>query len=91
MAATALLSVLTLAVPACGGSVPGGTAAPLTNRATHDVATAPDPCATVTVTTPIEQVTPACQVRWTPYGVTEVPPSNELELEDVLRLRAWST
>jgi hypothetical protein len=41
------------------------------------------PCDDVTTTTPIDQVATACQELWSPYGVTEVPPSNELELDRV--------
>ena len=41
------------------------------------------PCADVTTTTSIDDVTPACQEQWVPYGVTEVPPANELTLEHV--------
>jgi hypothetical protein len=39
------------------------------------------PCASVTTTTRIEDVAVACQELWVPYGVTEVPPANELQLE----------
>jgi len=31
----------------------------------------------------IDDVAPACQARWVPYGVTEVPPANELTIEHV--------
>jgi hypothetical protein len=41
------------------------------------------PCSDVTTTTSIDDVAPGCQERWAPYGVTEVPPANELVLEHV--------
>jgi hypothetical protein len=34
-------------------------------------------------TTPIEQVSLACQTLWLPYGVTQAPPADELRLERV--------
>jgi hypothetical protein len=34
-------------------------------------------------TTPIEQVALACQTLWLPYGVTQIPPADELRLERV--------
>jgi hypothetical protein len=37
------------------------------------------PCSGVTTTTPIEDVALACQELWLPYGVTAVPPANELQ------------
>ncbi len=46
-------------------------------------ATASGPCAGVTATVSIDDVAPACQARWVPYGVTEVPPANELTIEHV--------
>jgi hypothetical protein len=46
-------------------------------------APAAGPCAAVTATTPFEQVSAACQQLWAPYGVSKVPPSNELALEHV--------
>jgi hypothetical protein len=45
--------------------------------------TATDPCAAVLTTTEITSVATACQDLWAPYGVTEVPPSNELAVEGV--------
>ena len=41
------------------------------------------PCSDVTMTTSIDDVGLACQELWAPYGVTEVPPSNELKIERV--------
>jgi hypothetical protein len=78
-----------LACTACG-ALPPANAAPPRPGATSPAA-APSgaatakagPCAAVTVTTSITQVSPACQQLWSPYGVNEVPPSNELTLEHV--------
>jgi hypothetical protein len=86
--ATALVCAWVLAASGCGAtlSVATPTTAP-TSR--PGVARAPSPedmggpCAGVKVTTPIGDVAPACQALWAPYGVTLVPPSNELAMEHV--------
>jgi hypothetical protein len=83
-ATTATIGFWLLACTACGAVGPANAAIPrpsVTPTATE--APAKSPCAAVTTTTPIEQVSPACQQLWSPYGVTEVPPSNELALEHV--------
>ena len=64
------------------------------STASHDASSTPraqtpspsvssSPCSSVTETTPIQNVSPACAALWQPYGVTKVPPSNELSLENV--------
>jgi hypothetical protein len=78
---TVVIGAWLLAVCGCGGSAPRDGATPRPIAAGAGI---PDsPCATVTATTPVTQVTLACQQRWWSYGVTEVPPSNEPALEHV--------
>ncbi len=70
-----------LTASGCGALTPAAPAA----RATPEVRASPNapssgPCSDVTTTTPIEDVALACQELWLPYGVTAVPPANELQL-----------
>lgn len=73
----AVATVALLLVASCGSTLPA-----VTTSATARPTTAPrpsaaaGPCASVTTTTPIEQVPPACAALWAPYGVTKVPPAN---------------
>jgi len=83
VAATALISTWVVAASACGGTPSARTATPHAHDATNRAAAASDPCANVTTTTPLEEVTAGCQELWSPYGVTEVPPADELQLEHV--------
>lgn len=86
--ATALAGACLLAASGCGSTPPAAmpTAAP-TSWAGFTPAvpagSAAGPCAGVKVTTPIDSVAPACQALWAPYGVTLVPPSNEIAMEHV--------
>jgi len=64
---------------ACGSS---SAVAPPTRSATAS-ATPGGPCASVHVTTPIEDVPPACAALWAPYQVTKVPPPDILQQEHV--------
>jgi hypothetical protein len=58
-------------------------AAPRSSAPSSGAAVAPGACAGVRITTPIEQVALACQNLWLPYGVTKIPPADELRLEHV--------
>ena len=74
-----LYAVATAAVIAgCGGSSPSprSTASSSAPSAAPRPSAAVGPCASVTTTTPIAQVPPACAALWAPYGVTKVPPAN---------------
>jgi hypothetical protein len=82
LATTVLIGGWLLAVTACAAVAPRHS--PATHADTAAAAAgATEPCAAVTTTTSLEQVALTCQQRWLPYGVTEVPPSNELALEHV--------
>ncbi len=93
-AKTAMIGAWLLACTGCGALAPGNAVVPrssttATARTTPSVPAATNlSCADVTTTTPIEQVSPACQQRWEPYGVTEVPPTNELAQERVPAVQA---
>lgn len=93
-AKTAMIGAWLLACTGCGALAPGNAGVPrssttATARTTPSVPAASNlPCADVTTTTPIEQVSPACQQLWEPYGVTEVPPTNELAQERVPAVQA---
>jgi hypothetical protein len=82
LATTVLIGAWLLAATACGGSAsrtgiaPGSTAAATAGAVN-------DPCAAVTATTPLTDVSLACQQVWSSHGVTAVPPANELALEHV--------
>jgi len=82
LATTALIGAWLLAVAACGAASPGH-AAPRPSVAAAAAAAANAPCAAVTATTALEDVSLVCQQVWAPYGVTDVPPWNELTLEHV--------
>jgi|GEM_PF-2202575 len=77
---SALLGSWLLAVTACGAVSARSPALPA--KATP-VPAPIDACAAVIVTTPLTEVAPACRQRWSPYGVSDVPPSNELSIEHV--------
>ncbi len=65
------------AVVSCGNPAP--TATPtvrVTPTAIARPSAAAGPCASVTTTTDIARVPPACAALWAPYGVTKVPPAN---------------
>jgi hypothetical protein len=75
-----------LACTACGAIAPANVTSSRPSgspRPSAAVAAPAAPCAGVTVTTSIAQVSPACQQLWSPYWVTKVPPANELALEGV--------
>ena len=81
---TALIGTWLLATAGCGTSVSTRPAALRTGAITPaPVPGVTDRCSSVTVTTQIDRVTAACQAVWWSYGVTAVPPSNELALEHV--------
>ncbi len=80
LATTVLVGSWLLVATGCGAA-PSRRAAPPPIAVAHAPVT--DPCSSVLVTTPIDRVTPACQDVWSSYGVTAVPPSNELALEHV--------
>jgi hypothetical protein len=80
---TALAGAWMLTVSGCGAPVPGPTRSSPTTTPVHPATSVSDPCAGVKATTSIDHVSPACQQRWVPYGVTEVPPADELALEHV--------
>jgi hypothetical protein len=83
---TAMICSWLLACTACGAIAPANDASPRPSaslRPSAAVAAPAAPCAAVTVTTSIAQVSPACQQLWSSYWVTEVPPANELALEHV--------
>src|SRR5450631_3924034 len=82
LATTALIGAWLLAAAACGAASPGPVA-PRPSVAAAAAAAANTPCAAVTATTALEDVSPVCQQVWGPYGVTDVPPWNELTLEHV--------
>ena len=72
-----------LLLSACGS---GGTHASSTARPgapSGSPAAGGGPCASVRTTTPIAKVPPACAALWEPYGVTMVPPPDELQQEHV--------
>ncbi len=65
------------AVASCGNPAP--TATPTARKTPTAIArpsAAAGPCASVTTTTAIAEVPPACAALWAPYGVTKVPPAN---------------
>lgn len=71
------LLVMVVALSACGSPSPSRTASPTpTATPTPRPSAATGACASVTTTTPIEQVPAACAALWAPYGVTKVPPAN---------------
>jgi hypothetical protein len=78
-----LLGLWLLAATACGASAPAVDVAPKPVAVTNAPPASTGPCAAVTTTTAITQVAVACQQLWSPYGVTEVPPANELAIEHV--------
>lgn len=71
------VATLALVLSSCGE--PGGSHA-ATPTPRPSIAPRPSAavgaCASVTTTTPIEQVPAACAALWAPYGVTKVPPAN---------------
>ncbi len=75
--ASVVASLTVVAVSSCGSPSPIHSASP-SPRST--VASRPSvaagPCASVTTTTDIGRVPPACAALWAPYGVTKVPPAN---------------
>jgi hypothetical protein len=73
LATTALIGAWLLAVAACGAASPGHVA-PRPSVAAAAPAAANAPCAGVTATTALEDVSLVCQQVWAPYGVTDVPP-----------------
>jgi hypothetical protein len=77
----AWLCLLLWALAACGSSPATSSATTSAPSATHKPAptTAPGPCAGVTTTTSIADVSPACAALWAPYGVTKVPPDDLLQ------------
>ena len=83
LATTVLIGSWLLAATACGAAVPrhGITTPSPPAAGTPGIADAP--CAAVTATTPLSQVSIACGQLWSSYGVTAVPPGNELALERV--------
>lgn len=84
LATAAVIGASLLTTPGCGATAPVLTA-PETHAvaATGTMIPATDPCAAVTTTTPVDEVTLACRERWSPYDVTEIPPSKELQMEHV--------
>lgn len=66
-----------VAASACGSTPtpPSRTTSPSPSAAPRPSAAA-GPCASVTTTTDIGSVPPACAALWAPYGVTKVPPAN---------------
>jgi hypothetical protein len=80
LATTALIGAWLLAVAACGAA-PSHSPAPRPDATS--VPASIDPCSAVTVTTPLTEVAPACAQLWSDYGVSEVPPANELSIEHV--------
>jgi hypothetical protein len=83
-ATTALIGSCLLASTGCGSSVSANPPVLQTGGVRNaPVVGAGDPCSSVAVTTPLEQVTAACQAVWWSYGVTAVPPTNEPALERV--------
>jgi hypothetical protein len=83
LATTALVGAWVLAVSGCGSATSARTLSHRSSPAARPVDVATGPCADVHTTTSIDHVTLACQSLWSPYGVTEVPPSTELQLEHV--------
>jgi hypothetical protein len=83
LATTALACAWVLAASGCGSAASARTASPQSGTAPTGAAVAGGACADVRTTTPIEQVTLACQALWSPYGVTQVPPTDVLRLERV--------
>jgi len=78
MAALSGVVVLT----GCNSSTP--TASPSRAKSTSPSAsTTSGACASVHVTTPIDQVPAACAALWSPYQVTKVPPPDILQQEHV--------
>ena len=71
------LVLMAVTLSACGSPSPTRTASPTaTPVPTPRPSAAVGACASVTTTTPIEQVPAACAALWAPYGVTKVPPAN---------------
>jgi hypothetical protein len=83
LATTAMICSWLLVCTACGALAPANVAAPRPGAVGIVPAASTGACAAVTATTSIALVSPACQELWSPYGVTDVPPSNELTLEHV--------
>ena len=84
LATTALTGSWLLAVTACGAAASPHPVAPRPPSALAPApAAAKGPCWAVTTTTALTDVAPACQQRWSSYGVTDVPPPDELTLEHV--------
>ena len=83
LATTALIGAWLLAATACGGSASRSGIAPGSTAAAPTAGAVNDPCAAVTTTTPLTEVSLACQQVWSSHGVTDVPPANELALEHV--------
>jgi hypothetical protein len=83
LATTVLIGAWLLAATACGGSASRGGIAPGSTAAESTGGAVNDPCAAVTATTPLTEVSLACQQVWSSHGVTDVPPANELALEHV--------
>jgi hypothetical protein len=86
--APALACAWVLTASGCGAQTPARSAALRPAASTPDVRATPGtdssgPCAAVTKTMSIDDVGVACQELWAPYGATEVPPSDELQIEHV--------
>jgi hypothetical protein len=79
----ALAGVWVLAASGCGAAALAQTATQPALAAAAPSASPGGACAAVQTTTPIEDVTRACQELWLPYGATEVPPADELAREHV--------
>lgn len=63
------------------GNATSQTTPPTSRSQTSSPSTSP--CASVKQTTAIQGVPSACAAAWTPFGVTQVPPDDELQLEHV--------
>jgi hypothetical protein len=80
--AAAMVGAWALVASGCGGAASGRSPSSPSGP-TGSAAVTSGACSDVITTTPIEQVTLACQALWLPYGVTAVPPANELRAEHV--------
>lgn len=82
LATTAFIGCWLLAVTACGALAPAHGGTPRSS-APAVVSASGGPCAALTTTTAMADVSVACRQLWSSRGVTDVPPSNELALEHV--------
>ncbi|MFI5286672.1 MAG: hypothetical protein ACHQ4F_10175 [Candidatus Dormibacteria bacterium] len=80
--AMTLIGAWLFAMTGCG-TVPRHPIALRPSAAGAAAVAAATPCAAVSTTTPVAQVTLGCRQLWSPYGVTAIPPSNEPALEHV--------